>query len=231
MINVGSEHRNEHHYAPSASALTASSGKPIADPGPRWDCQSRLRCTRRRTVVMLATYLPTRRKGDKACRAQAARHISRVRRGPGDECSDDDTVIGPSSSSPSSAASFLQRGWQPPGYPPPASAVPENGLQKKVTSVLPRPLVSSRRRMDSLLPGGRGVSSRRVNGRYRLRKAFALNDSFVFCVGHVRRLRPGIICSLCCPVSVPVPWRRTLNSKSQVLLHIGNARVSHGAFQ
>ena len=116
-------------------------------------------------------------------------------------------------------------------YTPPASAVPENGLQKKVTSFHPRPLVSARRRMDSLLPGGRGESSRRVNGRYMLRKAFALNASFVFCVGHVRRLRPGILCSLYCPVSVPVPWRRTLVSKGQVLLHIGHARVSHWAVQ
>ena len=139
VINVGSEHRNEHYNAPAASALTASTGNPIADPGPRWDCRSRPRCTRRCTVAMLATYLPTRRKGDKACMSQAARHISRVRRGPRDVCSDDDTVIGPSSYSSSSVASFLQRGWQLPAIPPRLPRSQRTACRRKRPAFFPVP--------------------------------------------------------------------------------------------
>jgi len=180
---------------------------------------------------MLATFLPTRTKGYKACRAQAAHHISRVRRGPATYAPMTTPSSDPRHLRLRQQLLFSNGGAAPRLPPPPASPVPDNGSPKKATSFLPRPLVSSRRRMDSLLPGCRGVSSRRVNGRYRLRKYFAQNASFVFCEGHVRRLRPGILCSFCCPVSVPVPWRRTLVSNSQVLLHIGHARVSHGAFQ
>ena len=99
----------------------------------------RPRCTRRCTVAMLATYLPTRRNGDKACRAQAARHISRVRRGPRDVCSDDDTVIGPSSYSSSSVASFLQRGWQPPAIPPRLPRSQRTACRRKRPAFFPVP--------------------------------------------------------------------------------------------
>ena len=125
---------------------------------------------------MFATYVPPRREGDMACRgASCTLRLPEPAAGPaaGGPMTHRHRTLGSSSIFVVFSRFFSTSGWgQPNGSPHPASAVPGNRWQKKVTSFLPRSMVSSRCHLDSLLPGGRAhvICDSRRPWRYHIAK-------------------------------------------------------------